>query len=113
MPVLGGKTERKCPTLETDNPFAPGLRPIKMIKALFLFCRDYGILKSLGHPHFNNGLSRNFERFAGLRIPTGAGFAFGKDKFADTGKSKRPGLLGFTDVQVGQFIHDGVGRAFG
>jgi hypothetical protein len=84
-----------------------------MIKALFLFCRDYGILKSLGHPHFNNGLGRNFDGLAGLRIPTGTGFAFGKDKFADAGKSKSPGFLGFTDGQAGQFIHDGGGRAFG
>ena len=101
--------------MATDNPFAFGLGPIirKMIKVLFLFCRDYGILKSLSHPHFNNGLGRNFKGFAGLRIPTGTGFAFGKDEFADAGKSKRPGFLGFTDGQVGQFIHDGVGRAFG
>lgn len=71
--------------LGTVNPFAPGLGPIKrkMIKSLFLFGRDYGILEGFGHPHFNNGLGRNFNGFAGLRIPTGTGFAFGKDEFAE------------------------------
>jgi len=84
-----------------------------MVKALFLLCRDYGILKSLGHPHFNNGLGGNLNRFSRLRIPTGSGFPFGKDEFPDPVKSKSPGFLGFTDGQAGQFIQDGGGRAFG
>jgi hypothetical protein len=30
-------------------------------QTLFLFGRDYGILKRLGHPHFNNGFGRNLD----------------------------------------------------
>ena len=49
MPGPGGKTGRKGAILETNSPFSHGFRPIKrkMIKALFLFFRDYGILKGL------------------------------------------------------------------
>jgi hypothetical protein len=51
--------------------------------SLFLFCGDYGILEGVGHPHLNNSLGRNFNGLAGLGIPTGTGFAFGKDEFAE------------------------------